>query len=80
MKFEIGDKIRIKKDIVVMDTIDDVTFVDDMLQYIGLTATIIGSDMWVSTCIEYYLDIDDDTYSWHQDWLETANQWEKITI
>jgi hypothetical protein len=57
MKFKVGDKVRVRKDLVVGRMYDDYTFVLDMKKFMDEIVTI------VSVCDKYY-EIDKDNQYW----------------
>ena len=76
-QFKVGDCVRIREDLLVdeyhdnYDITDDdgVCFVEQMLQYCGLIATI--EHIWEGEdCDEYSLDIDDGEWCWAGSMLE----------
>lgn len=75
MKFKVGDKVRIKSDLVVGDYEREnngvLDFIEDMEEYVGMEATIThvyeGSG-------NYDLDVDDGEYFWSIGMLEEVEE------
>lgn len=78
MRYKLGDKVTIRKDLVVKryyfgdNTGFNVLFVKDMKKFLGRTATI------VRLCnSSYKLDIDNGLWFWTDEMLENADDsWE----
>ena len=69
MKFKVGDKVRIRKDLELNKKYSNITFIDDMKEYLGCVTTIKK----VNHCAKhnnYDLEIDDGYLYWGEDMLE----------
>jgi len=64
---KIGDKVRIKSDLKVGNDYDDAEFTEEMVKYLGKSATIIEViyDDW-----QYGLDIDNNFFAFTNDMLD----------
>lgn len=62
--FKVGDKVRIREDLIPNTRYGKVWFVIDMIDCLGKEATIIDIDL---DCL--YLDIDNSSYSWSEEML-----------
>ena len=71
MKFEVGDKVRIKRDLETWTRYGGYLFSDKMDNYKGKIATIVGID---ELCFDYCLDIDRGDYSWTDAMLEKVEE------
>lgn len=65
MKYKVGDKVKIREDLIVGNDYGSDGFVEEMEQYKGKTATITGAFMG-----KYDIDIDDGDWSWTDEMLE----------
>jgi hypothetical protein len=65
-KFKVGDKVRIKKDLVVDEVYSDCCFVEYMAKFKGEIATIIKR--YSDDC--YLIDIDKEGWLWAPEMLE----------
>jgi hypothetical protein len=65
MKYKIGDKVRIRKDLIVANDYGSDSFTEEMEQYKGETATI--TDAYYD---KYEIDIDDGSWCWTDEMLE----------
>jgi hypothetical protein len=65
MKYKVGDKVKIREDLIVDNDYGSDGFVEEMAQYKGKTATITGAFMG-----KYDIDIDDGDWSWTDEMLE----------
>ena len=65
MKYKVGDKVKIREDLIVGNDYGSDGFVEEMEQYKGKTATITGAFM-----SKYDIDIDDGDWSWTDEMLE----------
>lgn len=71
MKYKVGDKVRVRKDLVVDRTYDnDCFFIDEMKEYRGRAATI----MRVTHANHYKLDIDNKRNFWTNGMLEPIKE------
>lgn len=67
MKYKVGDKVKIRKDLEVGEEYDDTLFINDMLQYKGKIAVIT----YVAIDDDYYdIDLDDGKWTWADDMFE----------
>lgn len=69
MKYKIGDKVRIREDLIVGEDYGRDTFVKGMKKYIGREASVVDID----DLSEYELDIDDFAWSWTDEMLESID-------
>jgi hypothetical protein len=67
MKYQVGDKVKIREDLIVDNDYGSYGFVEAMEQYKGKTATITGVFM-----NRYDIDIDDGYWSWTDEMLEDS--------
>lgn len=58
-KFKVGDKVRIREDLLPMQGYGRITYVRPMNKYKGCNATIVSKGT-----ISYHLDIDDGAWNW----------------
>ena len=58
-KLEVGDKVRIRKDLSSMQVYGSITYVSSMDEYKGCTATIVNKGRSA-----YILDIDNGEWNW----------------
>lgn len=65
MKYKVGDKVKIREDLVVDEIYGDDSFAEEMERYKGKTATI--TDVY---CGKYEIDIDDGDWCWTDEMLE----------
>lgn len=80
MRFQIGDKVRIREDLV--EAKEEYFYVDDaMLEYAGEEATITDikvGDIWHPARkmqpVGYALDIDGGLFGWEDNFLEEESQ------
>ncbi len=68
MKYKVGDKVKIKEDLVVDETYGEDSFTEEMEKYKGKTATITDVH-WD----KYEIDIDDGSWYWTDEMLEDLN-------
>lgn len=68
MKYKVGDKVKIREDLVVDETYGEDSFTEEMEQYKGKTATI--TDVYWG---KYEIDIDDGSWCWTDEMLEDLN-------
>jgi hypothetical protein len=66
MKYKVGDKVRIRKDLIIDEVYNDLTFVLDMVQYMGKVATITR----IKFDDVYGINLDDDKWSWSDEMFE----------
>ena len=66
MKYEVGNKVKIREDLVMGNRYGADTFTEDMGQHKGEIATIT----YVTKNNKYKLDIDDDYWNWTDEMLE----------
>lgn len=65
MKYKVGDKVKIREDLIVDNEYGSDSFAEEMKQYKGKTATI--TDTYMS---KYEIDIDDGDWCWTDEMLE----------
>ena len=74
--FKVGDKIKIRKDLSEEQSYDSSFGINDEMERLrGKTAVIIGrkevkGEMDIIRKYRYYLDIDNDTWSWGIDMFD----------
>jgi hypothetical protein len=66
MKYKVGDKVRIREDLTIKEQYNDLTFVPDMVQYMGKVATITR----IKFDDVYGIDLDDCKWSWSDEMFE----------
>lgn len=69
MKYSIGDKVRVREDLVVNKSYGIDTFVDNMEKFKGKVVTI--SDITSRTKGEYHIKEDREKYFWTAEMFET---------
>jgi hypothetical protein len=72
MKFKIGDKVRVRKDLIVNNYYDGVYFNSGMIGYLGKTATVT-SDNAEGNSDRYYLDMS-GSWVWNDEMLEEIRE------
>ena len=65
MKYKVGDRVRIRTDLIANTLYSEYYFVKEMDRYKGKVANIIGVDLYY-----YRIDIDNGKYVWTDDMLE----------
>lgn len=65
MQYKVGDKVKIREDLIVDDVYGSDSFAEEMAQYKGKTATITDVHM-----DKYEIDIDDGSWYWTDEMLE----------
>lgn len=65
MKYKVGDKVKIREDLVIDEIYGDNSFAEEMEQYKGKTATI--TDTYFG---KYEIDIDNGNWCWTDEMLE----------
>lgn len=70
LNWVIGTKVKIKEDLQVGSLYGGTMFVEEMLPYIGKSATIINYEQEEDCSPAYLLDIDEEFWSWNEDMLE----------
>ena len=69
MKYKVGDKVRIREDLIVYKEYGKNVYTHEMEEYKGKTAYI------TDTCCESYeLDVDNGAWSWTDEMLESINK------
>ena len=68
MKFKVGDRVKVKEDIIKPEQYDDIT--EEMYEFAGQIATITGIDSGSNIS----LDIDKGHWLWYEDTLEPFNE------
>jgi hypothetical protein len=80
MKYKVGDKVRIRKDLIIKEQYNDLTFVPDMVQYMGKVATITE----IRFEDVYGIDLDGCNWCWtdemFEDVMKSENKDEKKTV
>lgn len=66
MKYKVGDKVRVRKDLVVDESYGDLTFMDSMEQHKGQVVTIESVD----SDGDYTLEEDNCDWCWNDEMLE----------
>lgn len=69
MRFKVGDKVRIRKDLEVNKMYGWLNLLPEKATFKGRTATVI-----YATDCEYTLDVDGGKWSWNDEMLETTEQ------
>ena len=70
MKYKIGDKVKVREDLVVHKSYGIDTFVEDMEKFKGKVVTI--SDIFSETDGEYHIEEDKEDYYWTDEMFETV--------
>lgn len=80
MKYKVGDKVRIREDLRIKEQYNDLTFVPDMVQYMGKVATITE----IRFEDVYGIDLDDCNWCWtdemFEDIMKSENKDEEKTV
>jgi hypothetical protein len=66
MKYKVGDKVRIREDLIIKEQYNDLTFVPDMVQYMGKVATITA----IRFEDAYGIDLDGCNWCWTDEMFE----------
>ena len=69
-RFKVGDKVRIREDLIIGKRYDCCYFTSAMCQYKNKEATI----KYITFCDTYKLDIDDGNFQWSVEMLEPVNK------
>lgn len=74
MNYKVGDKVRVRKDLVVDRDYGGVDFIDDMVQFKGKIVTIKRAD------IKFYcIEGDKGEFAWTDEMLEpVVTNWDKV--
>lgn len=72
MKYKVGDKVRIRKDLKVGERYDGVIVREEMIELVGKTLTISNVNDFGEGDISYYLNEDEDCYHWADSMFEDA--------
>ena len=64
-KYKVGDKVKIREDLIVDNVYGSDSFAEEMAQYKGKTATI--TDVY---CDKYEIDLDDGDWCWTDEMFE----------
>ena len=70
MKYNVGDKVKIREDLEIGDTYNDCTFIKNMEKYKGSIATITYSYEDDS----YDIDLDDGNWFWTDEMFEDIKE------
>lgn len=73
MKYKVGDRVRIRTDLIINTLYSEYYFVKEMDRYKGKVANIIGVDLYY-----YRIDIDNGKYVWTDDMLEFLTEEYKV--
>lgn len=74
MKYKVGDKVRVRKDLVLGKDYENFTFVGTMEKLRGKFVTIKNA-----FTDSYYIEEDTDEYSWTDEMLEPViTNWDKV--
>lgn len=65
MKYKVGDKVKIREDLIVDNVYGSDSFTEEMERYKGKTATI--ADIYMD---KYEIDIDDGSWCWTDEMIE----------
>jgi hypothetical protein len=66
MKYKVGDKVKIREDLIIKEQYNDLTFVPDMVQYMGKVATITE----IRFEDVYGIDLDGCNWCWTDEMFE----------
>ena len=66
----IGSKVKIRKDLIPNTNYGGVSFVEEMLPYLGMQAEITGYENEEDCTPAYLLNVDDSFWSWTEEMLE----------
>lgn len=72
MKYKVGDKVRIRKDLKVGERYDGVIVREEMIELVGKTLTISDVHNFGEDDIDYYLNEDENCYYWTDSMFEDA--------
>lgn len=70
LKYKVGDKVRIRKDLIIKEQYNDLTFVPAMVQYMGKVATITE----IRFEDVYGIDLDGCNWCWSNEMFEDVNE------
>lgn len=70
MKYKVGDKVRIRKDLKVGERYDGVIVREEMIELAGKTLTISNVHNFGEDDIDYYLNEDENCYYWTDSMFE----------
>lgn len=76
MKYKVGDKVRIRKDLIIKEQYNDLTFVPDMVQYMGKVATITK----IRFEDAYSIDLDGCNWCWTDEMFEDIDTPKNVDI
>ena len=74
MRYKVGDKVRIREDLIIGELYDDFTFVDDIIKYKGKVATITSVRLFIDC---YSIDLDNGTWRWTDEMFEDVENTSK---
>lgn len=72
MKYKVGDKVRIRKDLKVGERYNGVIVREEMIELVGKTLTISDVHNFGEDDIDYYLNEDENCYYWTDSMFEDA--------
>ena len=75
MKYKVGDKVKVKKNLIVGETYGGCFFIEEMEECVDKEAVIDEVEVGC-----YYLDIDDEYFGWTDEMLEPVGLPEKWSI
>lgn len=76
---KIGDKVKIKQDLVLGKFYNDCIYTADMVKYAGKVATITNTFQDSETEFSYNLDIDSERWFWDSEMIEPVEEVEHKT-
>ena len=76
---KVGDKVKIKQDLVLGKFYNDCIYTADMVKYAGKVATITNTFQDSETEFSYNLDIDSERWFWDSEMIEPVEEVEYKT-
>lgn len=76
---KVGDKVKIKQDLVLGKFYNDCMYIADMAKYAGKVATITNTFQDSETEFSYNLDIDSERWFWDSEMIEPVEEVEHKT-
>lgn len=76
---KVGDKVKIKQDLVLGKFYNDCIYTADMVKYAGKVATITNTFQDSETEFSYNLDIDSERWFWDSEMIEPVEEVEHTT-
>lgn len=65
----IGSKVKIRNNLIPENNYGGTVFMEEMIPYLGMSATITGYSHEEDCATAYLLDVDDSFWSWNEEML-----------